>query len=134
MPDATPCPFCHPDPQRLRREHPLALALRDAFPASPGHTLFVPRRHVVRLSDTTPEERVALFALLDEVRAELLASANPPDGFNIGVNEGEAAGQTVPHLHVHLIPRYGGDVPDPTGGVRALIPHRQNYRRARDEV
>lgn len=123
------CPFCHPAPDRLVAQNDLALALRDGFPVSPGHTLAVTRRHVASWFDATPAEREALLALLDAVRDTLARGERPPDGFNLGVNVGEAAGQTVPHLHVHLIPRYQGDVDDPAGGVRFVIPARGNYRR-----
>ena len=118
------CPFCQPTQTLL--EQPLAYALADRYPAAPGHTLIVVRRHVADFFDTTAEEQQALFALLREAR-RLLAARYAPQGYNIGVNVGEAAGQTVPHVHVHLIPRYAGDVPDPRGGVRAVIPHRQRY-------
>ncbi|MBP7868415.1 MAG: HIT family protein [Acidobacteria bacterium] len=123
------CPFCDPAPERIVAQNALALALRDGFPVSPGHTLAVPRRHVASWFDATDAERAALLALLDAVRETLLRTERPPDGFNLGINAGEAAGQTVPHLHVHLIPRYRGDVDDPTGGVRFVIPARGNYRR-----
>ncbi len=101
-------------------------AIRDAFPVSPGHTLLVPRRHVVSLFDLTVVEWVELGQLLAWVRTALQAEFRP-DGFNIGVNEGVAAGQTVMHLHVHLIPRYRGDRPDPRGGVRSIFPDKARY-------
>src|SRR5438045_3790703 len=84
----------------------LAFAVRDRFPVSAGHTLVVPRRHVATWFEATREERAALFELVDEVRRQLDARALRPDGYNIGVNVGEAGGQTVMHLHVHVIPRY----------------------------
>lgn len=104
----------------------LAFALRDRFPVSPGHTLVVPRRLVATWFDATPEERAALFALVDDVKRALDEELRP-DGYNIGINAGEAAGQTVMHLHVHVIPRYRGDVDDPRGGVRHVIPGKGNY-------
>lgn len=104
----------------------LAFALRDRFPVSPGHTLVIPRRVIATWFDATPEERVALFALVDEVKS-VLDEELRPDGYNIGINAGEAAGQTVMHLHVHVIPRYRGDVDDPRGGVRHVIPGKGNY-------
>ena len=107
-----------------------ALAVRDAFPVSPGHTLVVPRRHVARWADVSTGERDAMLALADRVMAELDAFAVPPDGYNLGINLGAAAGQTVPHLQLHVIPRYRGDMDDPRGGVRHVIPHRGNYLRA----
>jgi diadenosine tetraphosphate (Ap4A) HIT family hydrolase len=105
----------------------LAFAIRDGFPVSPGHTLVVPRRLVAGWFDATVEERQALFDLADEVKRQLEAGPSPPQGYNIGINVGEAAGQTVAHLHVHVIPRYRGDVPDPRGGVRHVIPGMGNY-------
>jgi diadenosine tetraphosphate (Ap4A) HIT family hydrolase len=105
----------------------LAFAIRDAYPASPGHTLVVPRRLIPTWFDATTEERQAIFELVDEVKRQLDATDHPPDGYNIGINCGTAAGQTVMHLHVHVIPRYRGDVADPTGGVRHVIPGKGNY-------
>jgi diadenosine tetraphosphate (Ap4A) HIT family hydrolase len=105
-------------------------AIRDANPVTEGHTLVIPRRAVATWFDATHEERVAIFALVDVVRSELDARRRP-DGYNVGFNVGEAAGQTVFHLHVHVIPRYHGDVDDPRGGVRHVIPSRGNYLRDR---
>jgi diadenosine tetraphosphate (Ap4A) HIT family hydrolase len=105
----------------------LAFAIRDGFPVSPGHTLVVPRRLVAGWFDATVQERHALFNLVDEVKRQLEAGPSPPQGYNIGINVGEAAGQTVAHLHVHVIPRYRGDVPDPRGGIRHVIPGKGNY-------
>jgi diadenosine tetraphosphate (Ap4A) HIT family hydrolase len=122
------CPFCEVEPRRVIASNELALALRDGYPVSPGHTLVVPLRHVASWFETTPEEQRALMALLETVKAELDEALHPA-GYNIGVNVGEAAGQTVDHVHVHLIPRFPGDVDDPTGGVRLVIPERGNYRR-----
>ncbi|XXS84572.1 HIT family protein [Sorangium sp. So ce176] len=104
----------------------LAFALRDRFPVSPGHTLVVPRRLVPTWFDATAEERAAIFELVDAVKRQLDAELQP-DGYNIGINAGEAAGQTVMHLHVHVIPRFRGDVDDPRGGVRHVIPGKGNY-------
>lgn len=118
------CPFCTPTQVLLDR--PLAYALADRYPVAPGHLLIVVRRHVADFFATTPAEQQALFALLREAR-EFVDARHAPQGYNIGINVGATAGQTVPHVHVHLIPRYEGDVPDPRGGVRAVIPHRQRY-------
>jgi diadenosine tetraphosphate (Ap4A) HIT family hydrolase len=120
------CPFCEPAPERIVASAPLALALRDAYPISPGHALIVPRRHIASLVDLQPDEARSLWALLKDVRA-LLDSEHRPDGYNVGVNDGAAAGQTVMHLHVHLVPRYTGDRPDPRGGVRWVIPEKADY-------
>lgn len=107
-----------------------AFAIADGFPVTPGHTLVITRRVVPDWFAATPEERADVLALIDEVKAKLDARAPRPDGYNVGFNAGEAAGQTVPHLHVHVIPRYRGDMDDPRGGVRHVIPSRGNYLRA----
>jgi diadenosine tetraphosphate (Ap4A) HIT family hydrolase len=104
----------------------LAFAIRDGFPVSTGHTLIVPRRLVSTWFEATREEQVAMLELLDVVKAQLDAELRP-DGYNIGINAGAAAGQTVMHLHMHLIPRFHGDVPDPRGGIRHVIPGKGNY-------
>lgn len=103
-----------------------AIVIRDAYPVSPGHTLVVPARHVASFFDTTPGERTAMLDLLDAAKRQLQVEFDPA-GYNIGVNDGAAAGQTVGHLHIHLIPRYPGDQPDPRGGVRWVIPERADY-------
>ena len=125
------CPFCRAAGAEQLYANELAYALRDRFPVSPGHTLVVPRRHVATWFEATPEERQAMFALVDAVRAELDAKTRP-DGYNVGFNVGAAAGQTVMHLQVHVIPRYDGDVDDRTGGVRLVIPSKANYLRSGD--
>jgi diadenosine tetraphosphate (Ap4A) HIT family hydrolase len=104
----------------------LAFAIRDAFPVSPGHTLIVPRRLVATWFEATDAEQHALLALAATVRDALEVEFRP-DGYNLGVNVGAAAGQTVMHLHLHVIPRYNGDVRDPRGGVRHVIPGKGNY-------
>jgi diadenosine tetraphosphate (Ap4A) HIT family hydrolase len=118
--------FCELSPDRLVGGDALVVAIRDGYPVSPGHTLVLPRRHVASWFDATPGEQRALLAAVAEVRRQLDRELRP-DGYNIGVNVGEAAGQTVMHLHVHVIPRYHGDVDDPRGGVRGVIPARQRY-------
>ncbi|QDG52099.1 HIT domain-containing protein [Persicimonas caeni] len=104
----------------------LAFAFFDGYPVTDGHTLIVPHRVVPTWFDATVEEQQAIMQLVDEVKAVLDARFEP-DGYNIGINAGEAAGQTVMHLHVHVIPRYKGDMPDPRGGVRHVIPWKGNY-------
>jgi diadenosine tetraphosphate (Ap4A) HIT family hydrolase len=121
-----PCPFCEPDHDRVVRSTEHAIALRDGFPISEGHTLVVPRRHRASLFDLTPGEREAVWELVAEVRDQI-AQDLAPDGFNIGLNDGEAAGQTIMHAHVHVIPRRRGDTPDPRGGVRWVLPDRAAY-------
>lgn len=103
-----------------------AVAICDAYPVTQGHTLVIPLRHVASFFDTTPEERAAMFSLLEAAK-QLLQLEFRPAGYNIGINDGAAAGQTVGHLHVHLIPRYAGDRPDPRGGVRWVIPEKADY-------
>ncbi|MGO9171163.1 MAG: HIT family protein [Rhodomicrobium sp.] len=118
------CPFCSLGEGVF--QNGTAVAICDASPVTPGHMLLIPRRHVAGWFETTAGERCDLLALADEARAWLIREYSP-DGFNLGVNVGEAAGQTVFHVHLHLIPRYRGDVPNPRGGVRGVIPARQNY-------
>jgi diadenosine tetraphosphate (Ap4A) HIT family hydrolase len=124
---ATPhCVFCSPEPARIAWSGPLTLALWDSFPVSPGHALVVPRRHAAGWADLTAEEKAAIFAAVDPLRA-VIAALHSPDGFNIGCNDGVAAGQTVMHFHLHVIPRYAGDAPDPRGGVRWAVPAKARY-------
>src|SRR5690606_1073584 len=115
-----PCLFCGEFPGQILAEDPLAFAKEDVHPVSPGHTLIIPRRHVPSFFETTDEERLVLCRLLDEAKAVLDAKYRP-DGYNIGINGGKAAGQSVMHLHIHLIPRYVGDREDPRGGVRWVL-------------
>jgi diadenosine tetraphosphate (Ap4A) HIT family hydrolase len=103
-----------------------AAALRDAYPVSPGHTLVFPKRVVESIFDLSDVEVLACWQLLQTQRRRLLREFTP-DGFNIGINDGAAAGQTVAHAHIHLIPRYWGDHPNPRGGVRAVIPGKGDY-------
>jgi len=127
MPTLEPnCPLCILPADRILLQEELALAVRDAFPVSPGHTLLIPRRHVCSFFETTKEERGALLELLDAAK-EAIEQDHAPDGYNIGINDRPAAGQTLPHLHVHVIPRYSGDHPDPRGGVRWVLPSKANY-------
>ncbi len=121
-----PCPFCTLPTTRVIAENEHAVLIRDAFPVSPGHSLVIPKRHLGSFFDATEAERHSLMALLDEAKRRAAAEF-APDGFNLGINDGAAAGQTVPHLHIHLIPRFAGDVPDPRGGVRWVIPDKADY-------
>ena len=122
------CLFCSVPPDELLIDGPLAMARRDTYPVSPGHTLIIPKRHVVSFFDTTEEERIAMLRLLDETKT-VLDQKHKPDGYNIGINNGEAAGQSVMHLHIHLIPRYKGDREDARGGVRWVLPEKASYRK-----
>ena len=121
-----PCPFCSLPSDRVLHERPSAFAIRDGFPASPGHTLIIPRRHVASFFEVTAAERTDLMSLLVAARDDLDRQFRPA-GYNIGINDGAAAGQTVPHLHIHLIPRYAGDRDDPRGGVRWVLPDKAAY-------
>lgn len=123
---AAGCPFCRLVAGSPLSGNDLAAYFDDGYPVSPGHTLIVPRRHVATYLDASPLEKRALWELADEVCARL-APERAPDGFNIGINVGRAAGQTVMHLHLHVIPRYEGDMPDPRGGVRYVIPEKAKY-------
>jgi diadenosine tetraphosphate (Ap4A) HIT family hydrolase len=123
---STPCPFCTLAEDRILASNELAVATPDGFPVSPGHTLIIPKRHVASWFDTTPEEQLAVIALLGQMKSHLDAERSPA-GYNIGINDGPAAGQTVRHLHLHLIPRYDGDTEDPRGGIRWVFPHRAAY-------
>ncbi len=120
------CPFCTCPSDRIVAENVFAFAIRDGYPVSPGHTLIIPRRHVGSYFDTVEDERTAMLALMDKEKAKIESELGP-HGYNIGINDGHAAGQTVMHLHIHIIPRYLGDLPDPRGGVRWIIPHKADY-------
>ena len=120
------CLFCHLPDSRIIDSSPLALVIRDAYPVSPGHTLIIPKRHIGSFFEATTEERQELLALLDQAQLKLLEELSP-DAFNIGINDGSAAGQTIAHLHIHLIPRYLNDLADPRGGVRWIIPEKAKY-------
>jgi diadenosine tetraphosphate (Ap4A) HIT family hydrolase len=106
----------------------LVFSIWDGYPVSPGHALIITKRLVSSWWDTAPDEQRAILDLLPEVKGIILAAGWKPSGWNIGVNVGVTSGQTVPHLHMHLIPRYSGDMADPRGGVRHVIPDRGNYR------
>ena len=121
-----PCPFCSPRAGAVVREAALVLAVTDGFPVAEGHTLVVPRRHVASLFDLREDEQAAIWAMVGQIRSEL-AERLAPQGFNVGLNDGRAGGQTVIHAHVHVIPRFDGDVPDPRGGVRWVVPGKAAY-------
>jgi len=120
------CPFCSVDTKRVVVQNELALAFHDAFPVTPGHILVIPRRHIADYFDLSPEEQTAVWELVNRVR-DRLALESAPDGYNLGVNVGSAAGQTVGHAHVHVILRRHGDQEDPRGGVRWIFPERAQY-------
>ncbi len=116
------CVFCQRGNLSIIAENDLALAFYDGCPASKGHTLIIPRRHVETYFEASFEEQAAITKLTYDVK-DYLQAKYKPDGYNIGANIGPAAGQTVFHFHIHIIPRYRGDVANPKGGVRKVIPH-----------
>ena len=126
------CPFCkiwesdgsHSFKVLVVGEH--CVSVLDQYPVSEGHCLIIPKRHVNSIDELSDVELKDLYTVLHQTKI-LLIETYLPDGFNIGINEGEAAGQTVSHLHIHLIPRYEGDVVCPRGGVRGVIPDKKNY-------
>ena len=112
------CELC--TPAQVVAENDAAYARLDSNALAPGHVIVVPRRHLADFFEMTPAEQSAVLSLLNEAR-RLVQAQHRPDGYNIGVNVGSAAGQNRMHVHVHLIPRYAGDVPDPAGGVRRVL-------------
>ncbi len=120
------CPFCRRTEVESIAQNRWAIAFHDGFPVSRGHSLVIPRRHVRSVFELSPDEYASVWALVGEVREKLLLEFQPA-AFNIGVNDGTAAGQTVSHAHIHVIPRFSGDVVDPRGGVRWVIPSKADY-------
>lgn len=119
------CPFCQQVLKKIIKGK-YAFSAFDQFPVSKGHCLIIPNRHVNNIFELADCELMDLYAVLNDTK-NYIDSLYSPDGYNIGINMGEAAGQTVPHLHIHLIPRYNGDVKNPRGGVRGVIPNKQSY-------
>jgi diadenosine tetraphosphate (Ap4A) HIT family hydrolase len=121
------CPFCDLDPARVLEDNKHARALRDGYPVTELHTLVIPKRHVATYFDLTDEDRQSIHELLQSQQEKIKTEDSSVEGFNIGWNCGEVAGQTVFHAHVHLIPRREGDVENPRGGVRHLMPCKGEY-------
>jgi diadenosine tetraphosphate (Ap4A) HIT family hydrolase len=121
------CPFCSVDASQIEAADGLAFVIRDRFPVTPLHTLVLPRRHASSYFDLTCDELTAIGILLFQARERIARMDPTVEGFTIGINVGEVAGQTISHCHVHLMPRRRGDVPDPFGGVRGLFPGRAHY-------
>ena len=124
-----PCLFCHPEDDEIIAEAQHALLIRDSFPVSDGHCLVIPRRHIRTFFDCTAQENQDFYDLIQEAKRYVELSFSP-DGYNIGCNNEVAAGQSVFHLHIHVIPRYLGDVENPRGGVRNVIPQNARYNLA----
>ena len=122
------CLFCEIPESEIIVNHDLCCARWDKFPVSPGHLLVIPKRHFVSVFDATVGEFQAFREVLVLAR-EVIEKEYRPDGYNIGVNDGQTAGQSVFHVHIHVIPRYQGDVENPLGGVRGVIPFNQKYRK-----
>jgi diadenosine tetraphosphate (Ap4A) HIT family hydrolase len=120
------CIFCNLPPSRIAWSSPLVVAAWDGFLVSTGHALIVPRRHAGSWDDLTADDKHAILAGVDAIRS-IIRDQHTPDAFNVGFNDGPAAGQTVMHFHVHVIPRYEGDVSDPRGGVRCVIGDKAAY-------
>ena len=120
------CPFCSVDEGRIAFSNDLVIALWDRFPVSPGHLLVLPRRHVPAWPDLNSDEKSAIWSAIDQGQT-VISERFLPDGFNVGFNQRAAAGQTVFHFHLHIIPRYAGDVADPRGGIRHVLPDKANY-------
>ena len=121
------CIFCSLEKNRVIKSNELALAFRDNFPVTELHTLIVPRRHAKDYFELTQEEVAACNNLINQLRLDLMEEDSSIEGFNIGMNAGEVAGQTVFHCHIHLIPRRKGDVENPRGGIRHIIPGKGFY-------
>ena len=120
------CPFCNVVEDRVVLENDGAIAILDGFPISLGHMLIIPKNHVSSLFQLDQSQQLLVISLLEEAY-KYLNSEYKPDGFNIGINDGVAAGQTVPHLHIHIVPRYENDQKDPRGGVRLIFPDKARY-------
>ena len=124
------CPFCNLgaiiDKSRIIYEDSTWIAVLDGYPVSNGHTLLIPKRHCATYFDLNDVENGTIGVTINVVKG-ILETKYKPDGFNIGVNCGEAAGQTVHHCHIHIIPRYHGDCDNPRGGIRGCVPSRMNY-------
>lgn len=123
------CPFCdiiHDDPEPLTFETEHLASFPDAYPVNPGHRLIIPRSHLTAFAEFSEEWSGELFAAA-KTAMEQIEQEHDPDGYNMGMNLREAAGQTIDHLHWHVIPRYAGDVAEPEGGIRGVIPDKQQY-------
>ena len=124
-----PCLFCNIKESGLVKENDLAYASYDSYPVSEGHCLIIPKRHVKDYFDLFNDEIIACNDLIKEIKNEIIKKDNSVKGFNVGSNAGKISGQSILHCHIHLIPRRPGDVENPQGGVRSVIPSKQHYKR-----
>jgi diadenosine tetraphosphate (Ap4A) HIT family hydrolase len=124
-----PCLFCNIKESGLAKENNLAYASYDTYPVTEGHCLIIPKRHVKDYFDLSNEEIIACNDLIKEIKNEIIKKDNSVKGFNVGSNAGKISGQSILHCHIHLIPRRPGDVENPQGGVRSVIPSKQHYKR-----
>ena len=124
-----PCLFCDSKKSGIAHENDLAYASYDSYPVSDHHCLIIPKRHIRDYFDMTNDELIACYDLMQMIKNEILEKDNTVKGFNIGTNAGKIAGQSIMHCHIHLIPRREGDVENPQGGVRSVIPNKQHYKR-----
>lgn len=120
------CIFCNISKDKIIHEDPYWITIYDEFPVSKGHVLIIPKRHISNITELKSNEWAYLFSAIMFIEGYLKEKFNC-DGFNIGINQGKAAGQTIEHLHIHVIPRYNGDIEDPKGGVRGVIPDKMKY-------
>jgi len=121
------CIFCNLEASRVEDENKLFLVIKDLYPVTEGHTLIIPKRHVPSFFELTDEEQTSFLEMLHTQKHKLASMDETITGFNVGINDGEDAGQTVMHCHIHLIPRRNGDMKNPRGGVRGVIPEKQSY-------
>ena len=121
------CIFCNLEPSRIEDRNEFFVAIKDLYPVTEGHTLIVPSRHVESFFELSRDEQLAMLDMLSSQKKELSQLDATITGFNVGINDGEDAGQTVMHCHIHLIPRRKGDMESPRGGVRGVIPDKQSY-------
>ena len=124
-----PCLFCDSKKSGIAHENDLAYSSYDSYPVSDHHCLIIPKRHIKDYFDMTNDELIACNDLIQIVKNEILSKDTNVEGFNIGTNAGKIAGQSIMHCHIHLIPRREGDVDNPQGGVRSVIPNKQHYKR-----
>ena len=124
-----PCLFCDSKKSGIAHENDLAYASYDSYPVSDHHCLIIPKRHIKDYFDMTNDELIACNDLIQIVKNEILSKDINVKGFNVGTNAGKIAGQSIMHCHIHLIPRREGDVDNPQGGVRSVIPNKQHYKR-----